>query len=283
VVHATFLGLNALLMILWPFLIGHYLSRRQRLNWGLSLFGAATFLLSQLAHLPFNRWVLGRQPAWADDLLLLAAFAGLSAGVFEEVARYLAVRFWARETRTWGDGMMFGLGHGGIESVILGALAALNGYVIMNAEGALARSLLPPEQIPVLTATLADLLAQPPAFLLMGAGERLLALTMHLAMTLLVVRAVVNRNRNWLLAAVTAHALFDAVAVYVAQRWGAVWAELALLILALACLRLIIAWRSLPGLSRQSPDSAPTPQPPMPTRVKSDTPSRERLDETRYN
>ncbi len=51
----------------------------------------------------------------------------LSAGVFEEVGRYLGYRLFMRgEDKTWSKAVMFGIGHGGLESVLqVGGLMVL--------------------------------------------------------------------------------------------------------------------------------------------------------------
>jgi uncharacterized membrane protein YhfC len=63
---------------------------------------------------------------WTYNLLIIAGFLGLSAGFFEESARYVVYRWWARDARTWSQGLMLGAGHGGIESILLGFLLAIN-------------------------------------------------------------------------------------------------------------------------------------------------------------
>jgi len=50
--------LNGLLMIAIPLILGVVLARRWRLSWGLFGVGAATFVASQLLHIPFNNLVL---------------------------------------------------------------------------------------------------------------------------------------------------------------------------------------------------------------------------------
>ena len=58
-INATFWGhfLNGLLMILMPIGLGLWLEKRLRLGWRLWWIGAATFVLSQVGHIPFNSGV----------------------------------------------------------------------------------------------------------------------------------------------------------------------------------------------------------------------------------
>src|SRR5690625_4607416 len=49
--------------------------------------------------------------------VLFAVVIGLSAGVFEEMARFIIMRFFMKQ-RNWQSGFLFGAGHGGIEAVL---------------------------------------------------------------------------------------------------------------------------------------------------------------------
>jgi len=61
----------------------------------------------------------------------------LSAGVFEEVGRYVDYGlFMRREPRTWSKAVMFGIGHGGLESAVpvggLTLLGSVNLWTMAN-------------------------------------------------------------------------------------------------------------------------------------------------------
>jgi uncharacterized membrane protein YhfC len=93
--------LNGLLMIALPIVLGIYLTEKFHLGWKIWLIGACIFILSQIFHIPFNIYVLNPllvkiQSAGQDTLkqLIVAALLGLSAGVFEETARYVMYRWW---------------------------------------------------------------------------------------------------------------------------------------------------------------------------------------------
>jgi uncharacterized membrane protein YhfC len=84
---------------------------------------------------------------------------------------------------------------------------------------------------------------------LLGGLERVFAICIQIALSLLVVRSLTRNNLAWLLAAVGAHALVDGVVVYLS---GVGWSPLALegvvLFLALGALALILALRPHGGL-----------------------------------
>ena len=124
------LTLNSLLMLILPVLLGIWLARRYKVGWKLFLLGAAGFVVSQIFHIPFNQFVLNpftagilEQGETIGRVLLVALLLALSAAVFEEVTRFVFYRF-MKNRRQWDEGLMFGAGWGGIESIILGLLAA---------------------------------------------------------------------------------------------------------------------------------------------------------------
>ena len=129
--NQALLFLNAILMIGIPLVLGFVLSHRFKLGLGLFGIGALTFIGSQIFHIPFNQWMLNPFIEWLNlqpkagnlDLAILGLLFGLSAGVFEETARYIVYRRWLRKKRSWEEGLMFGAGHGGSEAIIFGLLA----------------------------------------------------------------------------------------------------------------------------------------------------------------
>ncbi len=131
--------LNGLLMVAIPIGLGIFLSRRFKLGWRLWWIGGATFVLSQVGHIPFNV-VVGQlftsgalpTPPQQYTLLFQSLFLGLSAGFWEEGARFAAYRWWAKDARSWSRGLMMGAGHGGMEAIILGTLVLVT-YIAMIA------------------------------------------------------------------------------------------------------------------------------------------------------
>jgi uncharacterized membrane protein YhfC len=58
-----------------------------------------------------------------------------------------------------------------------------------------------------------------------GAFERCCAVTCHIAMAVLVMRAVARRSPVWLLLAILFHSALDGLAVYASKAWGIAAAE----------------------------------------------------------
>lgn len=257
--------LNPLLMIVLGLAVGVVAAGKQSNAWRYYFVGMATFVLSQVLHIPFNAWVLsgfldGLSRSGAE-LIVFSAALGLSAGVFEEVARYLAYRFAIRDARSWRDGLMFGAGHGGIEAIMLGLLTlyTVMQLVALSGEGAPAlQESVPVEDLARVQAQVAVFWSLPWYAVLLGALERLFAILFHLAASLLVLQVFRRGRLFWLLLAVGYHAFLDAAVVYVSAVWGIYWAEAVLAVLALGSLG-IIRW--LGDEPETPPEGEPAPEP----------------------
>lgn len=243
-------ALNFLLMIIMPIVLGWWIARKRGARWGLFGIGAVTFVASQVLHIPFNFAVqrsglLPDNTAALPNLLIVATFLGLSSGVFEEVARYLTYRFWAKDARTWGRGLMLGAGHGGIEAILLGVIGLINlfaWYFILEGQPLPG---VPAEEMALLQEQIRAILDVPWHGVLLGALERLFALAFHLSASLLVMQVFVRRQLFWLVLAILWHALLNFTAVVAASQWGPYVTELLLGIFAL-CSVGIIFWLRTP-------------------------------------
>ncbi len=278
--------LNFLLMIGLPLLLGAWLARRYRVSWRLFLIGAVTFVLSQVGHIPFNALVLGGRflaPASEWPLPVLAVFAGLSAGIFEEVARYLVYRFWIKNARTWRQAVMFGAGHGGGEAIIVGALAALTTINLLALRNMDLNTLgLTPEQLTALQAQMSTFFEAPWYMALLGAAERVFAIIFHISAAVLVLQVFKRGNFLWLVAAILWHTILNAVSLLVLDAAGAVWTEVALGGLTLISLAIIYLLRDPPSPAEsEAPPPAPLPEPEM-SPLAPPPLSAEALKETKY-
>lgn len=229
--------LSILLMLLLPILLAVQLRRKFHIYWILFVAGTLTFIGSQVVHLPLNRWLvtvgllpeslLGSQEfLWRTALIL-----GLSAGLCEELARAAgyAVLKWARR---FEDGLMLGIGHGGIESMLFGGvLTAATLSALLNLQGVDLETLnLGAAQLETLTLQ-RQLFNSSPLYALMPLIERMLAISAQVTLSVIVLQAFSRRKPALILAAILYHALIDAAAVYVAATSDQVW--LTLLVFAL--------------------------------------------------
>ena len=212
--------LNGLLMIVMPVGLAIYLTSHWKMGGRIWWIGAATFVLSQVGHIPFN-WAAGKilnqtgMIRWnpTSQLIFNAIFLGLSAGIFEEGARYLAMRWWAKKTRSWRKGIMFGAGHGGAEAIILGLLALYAFLQLAALRNADLTKLFPASQLTLATQQVQAYWSSPWYTAMLGALERLFTIPCQIAMAVMVMQVFTRRNIGWLFAAIGYHALLDGVAV----------------------------------------------------------------------
>jgi len=255
----TFLAiLNFVLMIALPLALVFFLIRRFGLGWGpgwrLVIVGALTFIASQIVHIPLLvgltalfKQVLPDLPP-AAVLPFNAVVLGLMAGLCEEIARYLAYRFFLKDARTWPQALLFGAGHGGVEAIIFGVLAALTTLqmiVLHNSDPSTWG--VPAAQLPAVQQQVTAFWSTPWYAALLGALERVFAICFHLSAAVLVMQAFTRKNIGWLGLAILWHTVVDGVAVYASGTWGIYWTEALVGVSALISLAVIFALRDRPA------------------------------------
>lgn len=208
---------------LFPLAAAWFVSRRLNVSWRYFAYGAVIFLLFQLiSRVPI---VLAIQGALAPQLqasrLLLfgwLAALALTAGLAEEIGRYVGYRWLFREEKTWPRAVMYGVGHGGLESMVLVAGLTLVGLINLLALSAVDLAALPltDEQRELTRQQLAAVAAQPDWLPLVGAWERLWTLPIHVALSVMVLQVFQRGQIRWLWLAVAAHTLVNLLAAGVA-------------------------------------------------------------------
>jgi uncharacterized membrane protein YhfC len=286
-------SLNAFVMIGLPISLGVLFVKRLRVEWRLFLVGAVTFVASQIGHLPFNSFVL---PGILDrlgfsvqqtgfPLVGAALILGLSAGVFEEGARYLVYRFWLRKERSWREALMFGLGHGGAEAIILGGLATYGLIQAIALRGVDLSSLVPADQVADTAAQLEAYWSMPWYASLLGAVERCFALTIQISLAVLMLQAFTHKQVRWGVAGVLWHTLVDALSVFAFRTWNAYAAEGLVALTAIASLVIIFKLRDI-NVESLEPDAEPSAEPPPPAKsipaADADDITAEQVDDSRF-
>jgi uncharacterized membrane protein YhfC len=225
-------ALNGILMIALPIGLAIFLVKKWKMGWQTWWVGVVTFILSQVGHIPFNWGVdalLDRTGIifWpmAAQQVFSAVFLGLSAGIFEETARYLVLRFWLKKARSWRNGVLFGAGHGGAEATILGILVLTSFVSMLVVRNMNLAEVLPAAQIETAGQQIAAYWSVPWYDSLMGALERLFTLPVQIALAVLVMQVFTRKNILWLVYAILFHALIDGCAVFLAPHLGVYWTE----------------------------------------------------------
>ena len=62
---------------------------------------------------------------------LYYVYAALAAAVFEETGRLIAMKFWMKKWLDFPNALMYGIGHGGVEAILIGGLSGISNLVSM--------------------------------------------------------------------------------------------------------------------------------------------------------
>ncbi len=215
--------LSISITILLPLLLATWLRRRFHVSWFLFGVGTLTFIGSQIVHLPLNallaKWgILPTGMPTGASLWIMASIAGLTAGVCEELARTAGYALLNRFHKV-EDGLMLGLGHGGIEAmIILGIMTAGTIGQLFALRGTDLSSLaLNTDQLNALSKQM-QIFNQSPLIAFLPLLERMIAMTLHIILSLMVLRAFQKQNALWVVFAILYHAIVDFGAVVLAAN-----------------------------------------------------------------
>lgn len=207
---ALSLFLPVVLLVVWR--------KKTRARLSAAAVGAAMFflfalVLEQAAHLLVLRpggfvW----SHTWAYVL-----YAVLAAGIFEETGRLAGFRFLLRRQDGRETAVQYGIGHGGLESMLLGGAHAVGNLIaaLRYNAGTLTGDLL---------AGIPTALAEPASSYLVVGVERSITICFHIALSVLVFQAA-KRPGRWRLypTAIALHAGVDVFAALYQRGVLALW------------------------------------------------------------
>lgn len=247
--------------ILFPLLVAFFIWRRLRVAWRFFWYGALVFFVTQiLIRIPLVQGAqfLLREPLQDSQTFLYfwLAVLALTAGIFEEGGRWLGYRFLVKKDFTWEKGLMYGAGHGGLESMLLVGGLMLLGLVNVIALSStnFSQANLPPDQLVQIEMARQQIAALEWWMPLLGAYERFITIFFQIAMSILVLQVFVRGSLKWLWLAIALHAALDLGAVFLARVLAPVWVEAALTLTLPLSLFIIFHFR--PPAARAASDSA---------------------------
>jgi uncharacterized membrane protein YhfC len=176
---------------------------------GMAGFVLFALILEQLIHLiVFTNFALREQP------FIFIIYGIFMAGIFEETARFISFKLLKKKYNGIETGLAYGIGHGGIESIVVGGLSMVNTIVVStmintgNIEtitSALQGDAL--EQ----TITQLTMLSTAPSYSFLAGGiERIFAIGIHTSLSIIVFYSVYGKNKLWLYPlAILLHAIMD--------------------------------------------------------------------------
>jgi uncharacterized membrane protein YhfC len=256
-----------------PVTLAIWMVRKGKIGWAVILTGVLTFIGSQVVHIPLLQIPALLQklglpisaptswPTWA-----YALFLGLMAGFCEETARLVGFKVLKSKASSYKSGLALGIGHGGVESVIVGftVLGSLIAALVYTANPSLMGAA-SPDQANMALAQLQGVLSNPWHLPLAGAVERLTAVSCHLFMSVLVWQTV-SRGKVWgYWAAVLYHALLDGASVMLMTTGLSAWGLEACLLpfMAFSLVMIWVFWKkekaSMPELPTADAGSVEAP------------------------
>ena len=203
-----------------------------------AVIGAAAFVffvlvLESLMH----RAVLGvTGDVITGNIWLYGLYGGLAAGIFEETGRYFAMRLYMKKSLTKENSLMYGVGHGGIEAVMIVGMSYISNLMValmINLKG------------------LDSLLAGLDAATATATTEQLSALW-TIPLSYLVYRAVKEKQMKFYGIAVGIHFAVDAITVILSGYLGSSFVGLLVLegvllaLVILICMKVSMLYRAEP-------------------------------------
>ena len=201
--------INLLLSMSLPLGLAFLLVLRDKRRAKALLLGIITFLIFQVfTRIPLLQLVLPNQVWYIlftyEHPLLYLFLLSLSAGLFEEIGRYLIMRKGLSKAN-FMEVFTFGIGHGGIESILIVGLGVM----------------------------LSDVSSVDDFSLIMGGVERIFAMCMHVAFTFLVYTQISKRLKYALVLSILAHTFVNFIAVYLMSLgYGILTVEFSLFVMA---------------------------------------------------
>lgn len=223
------MGVSALVCIIVPLILLLVWKKKTKASMSYFLIGIASFIIFALILEPIlHNIVLGSGPvgtAIKGNIFLYALYGGLAAGIFEETGRYLSMNFLLRKNVSRENSIMYGIGHGGTEAVVIGTLTQFSNFITafaINFSGINELLKAVPEELRDTTYNQLRALWETPSYMFyIGCYERMLAICIHLCCSYIVYRAIADRKISRFFLAILIHAFIDGSIVAVNSFAGA--------------------------------------------------------------
>jgi len=191
--------------------------------------------LASLIRIPLNTYLGGLlQSSFRGEVfyILFGAMSGLTAGIFEEGVRVLALGA-VIKPRDYYKGVMYGIGHGGGgEAMIFVGFTTLANFIIFK----FFPNILPVNIVPQME----QMVWYMP---LVGALERILAITIQIAFSVLIMYAFMSKKYYLIFVTIIFHAIVDLAAFYINYKFGMWFAEAGVAVFAIVSIVIIVLLR----------------------------------------
>ncbi|MDR1247959.1 MAG: YhfC family intramembrane metalloprotease [Treponema sp.] len=209
-----FMGISAIVSIGLPIVLFIIFYKKYKAKIIPMIIGIAGFILFALVlERSIHLMVLGKF-ALREKPLIYIIYGIFMAGVFEETARFISFNLLKKKYNGIGTGLAYGIGHGGIEAILLAGLAMVNSIVFSiilytgNIETITGK--LQGEALEQINTQITTLLTTSPYLFLVSGIERAFAICIQLSLSIIVFYSVYGKNKLWLYPfSIILHAIID--------------------------------------------------------------------------
>ena len=216
------MGISGLVSIGVPVFLMFYVKFRAKTKINFFFIGAAMYVISammleQICH----SLVFGlTKGAIQNNIWLYALYAGAAAAIFEETGRLVAMKYFMNNGKLRIDhagAFMYGIGHGGAEAILLSGMTCFNNLTtaVMVNSGSMAQTMktLDAASRKQVEAGVQQLVSTPPVTFYMAGVERVLAIILQIALTILIYQALRQNKKELATLAYLLHFAVDFVTV----------------------------------------------------------------------
>ncbi|WP_461205245.1 YhfC family intramembrane metalloprotease [Clostridium sp. DL1XJH146] len=229
--NASFFGMfvSLFLSILFPIILMIVFRKKYKIDFKAVGVGVLIFVLFQVVtRIPLLSF-LGSVP-WFENgikanIYVYGIFLALTAAAFEEVGRVVGFKYLLKKNLEPQNALGYGIGHSGIESILIVGLAQINNMVIsiMINNGTFDTLL---GTTPEIAAVKELLINTAPSMFVLGGFERVFTILFHIALSILVFKSVSLKEYKYFVYAFSLHFIIDFIAVVFSSN---IWAVEAIL------------------------------------------------------
>lgn len=233
-----FMILTLVICFCYPIGMAVYLRIKKKANILPFFIGCGIFILFALVlESIFHQLVLVKSGSFGktitDNIWLYALYGGIAAGLFEETGRFISFRFLLNKKQKPSNALMYGAGHGGIEAIILVGFTYIGNLIVsfMINAGNVSTLFNGSSNTNSIIESILPLTTISPFVFLMGGIERLIAITLHICLSVFVYKAVTEVGKKfYYVIAILIHTFVNFLAIIISNFYNIYVTELVLVI-----------------------------------------------------
>ncbi len=229
------------LCVLLPFALCYIIWKRTKAKVSSYFIAWLIFLifvlgLEQLVHTIVLKTSFGT--AIQQNLGMYAFYGGFTAALFEEVGRFLAMKYVMKNRLDKYNALMFGAGYSGFEALVVTAMTYVNNITVsmMIQNGTFEQLLqdMTVEQQQETISGLSGLWTMAPYQFFMGGVERIFAMIVQISLSIIVYKAVKDSKPTFFITAFLIHLVVDFVSIVAGSTFPIIAAELVIGVISVA-------------------------------------------------